>query len=94
MPTSNKSNSQSRLWQRLTFFLQELVPVAEEANVIVAAHPDDPPVPIVRRTPRLVYQPDMYQRLLNIYPSKSNGLEFCLGSIAEMTEGRHTGRCF
>ncbi|WP_316801844.1 mannonate dehydratase [Pedobacter nototheniae] len=75
------------LWQRLTFFLQELVPVAEEANVVLAAHPDDPPVPVLRETPRLVYQPEMYQRLLDIVPSKSNGLEFCLGSIAEMTEG-------
>jgi mannonate dehydratase len=75
------------LWQRLTFFLQELIPVAEEANVIMAAHPDDPPVPVVRGTPRLVYQPEMYQRLLDIRPSKSNALEFCLGSIAEMTEG-------
>lgn len=75
------------LWQRLTYFLQELVPVAEEANVILAAHPDDPPAPVVRDTPRLVYQPEMYQRLLDIVPSKSNGLEFCLGSISEMTEG-------
>ena len=35
----------------------------------------------------LVYQPDMYQRLLDIYPSCHNTLEFCLGSLAEMTEG-------
>ncbi len=75
------------LWSRLNYFLQELVPVAEEADVILAAHPDDPPVPMLRGTPRLVYQPDMYQRLLDIRPSKSNALEFCLGSIAEMTEG-------
>jgi mannonate dehydratase len=75
------------LWSRLSYFLQELVPVAEEAGVVLAAHPDDPPVPILRGTPRLVYQPDMYQKLLDIQPSKSNALEFCLGSIAEMTEG-------
>ena len=37
--------------------------------------------------PRLVYQPDMYQRLIDMKPSSSNCLEFCLGSIAEMTEG-------
>jgi mannonate dehydratase len=75
------------LWQRLAYFLKEILPVAEEAGVTMAAHPDDPPMPTVRGTPRLVYQPDMYQRLLNIKPSKSNALEFCLGSIAEMTEG-------
>jgi mannonate dehydratase len=75
------------LWQRLEYFLNEIIPVAEEAGVILAAHPDDPPMPVVRNTPRLVYQPDMYGKLLNIKPSKSNALEFCLGSIAEMTEG-------
>lgn len=75
------------LWQRLTYFLNELIPVAEEAGVKLAAHPDDPPMPVVRRTPRLVYQPALYRKLLNARPSKNNMLEFCLGSVAEMTEG-------
>ena len=75
------------LWQRLRFFLNELVPVAEEAGVTLAAHPDDPPLPYVRQTPRLVYQPHMYQDLIDIFPGKNNKLEFCLGTISEMTEG-------
>lgn len=75
------------LWKRLQFFLNEIIPVAEEAGVKMAAHPDDPPMPYVRNTPRLVYQPDLYQKLIDIKPSPSNNLEFCLGSIAEMTEG-------
>lgn len=75
------------LWKRLAWFLNELIPVAEAAGVKLAAHPDDPPMPYVRKTPRLVYQPDMYQKLLDIKPGKNNALEFCLGSIAEMTEG-------
>ena len=77
----------SELWRRLDGFLTELVPVAEEAGVRLAAHPDDPPLPYVRGQPRLVYQPDMYQRLLDVAPSKHNALEFCLGTLAEMTEG-------
>ena len=76
-----------QLWARLTNFLTEVVPVAEEAGVRLAAHPDDPPMPTLRGTPRLVYQPAYYQRLLDIYPSRANGLEFCLGTLAEMTEG-------
>ena len=79
--------SHEELWKRLEDFLGELIPVAEEAGVRLAAHPDDPPLPVVRETPRLVYQPDMYQRLLDLRPSRSNALEFCLGTIAEMTEG-------
>lgn len=81
------SITHEELWERLTFFLNELVPVAEEAGVRLAAHPDDPPMPFVRQQPRLVYQPHMYQRLINIKPSRSNALEFCLGSLVEMTEG-------
>ncbi|BFP42509.1 mannonate dehydratase [Flavobacteriaceae bacterium GF1] len=77
----------NELWERLGYFLNEILPVAEEAGVQMAAHPDDPPMPFVRETPRLVYQPHMYQRLLDMNPSPSNNLEFCLGSIAEMTEG-------
>ncbi|NLR60652.1 TIM barrel protein [Chitinophaga polysaccharea] len=76
-----------QLWERLAWFLNELVPVAEQAGVKLAAHPDDPPMPFVRKTPRLVYQPQLYQKLLDIKPSRNNMLEFCLGSIAEMTEG-------
>jgi mannonate dehydratase len=73
-----------QLWQRLAEFLQALVPVAEEAGVRLAAHPDDPPLPALRGTARLVYKPELYQRLLDLYPSHHNALEFCQGTIAEM----------
>jgi len=79
--------SHDELWSRLQYFLDHIIPVAEEAGVKMAAHPDDPPMPYIRQTPRLVYQPDMYQKLIDMKPSPNNGLEFCLGSIAEMTEG-------
>ena len=68
-------------------FLDELVPVAEKAGVTLAAHPDDPPTPTVRGQARLVYQPQLYQRLLDRRPSPANALEFCIGTIAEMDEG-------
>jgi len=63
------------------------VPVAEEAGVVLAAHPDDPPLPTLRGQPRLVYQPQLYQRLLDRRPSPANALEFCIGTLAEMTDG-------
>lgn len=81
------SISHEELWERLRGFLHEVLPVAEAAGVRLAAHPDDPPTPFVRKQPRLVYQPWMYQKLIELYPSKANALEFCLGSLAEMTEG-------
>jgi len=76
-----------QLWLRLKYFLDELIPVAEEAGVTLAAHPDDPPLPTVRAQPRLVWQPQLYQRLIDLKPSPCNALEFCVGTIAEMTDG-------
>jgi mannonate dehydratase len=81
------SATPEQLWRRLEDFLHAVLPVAEEAGVTLAAHPDDPPTPTLRCQPRLVYQPRLYQQLLDLHPSPRNALEFCLGSIAEMTEG-------
>ena len=81
------SISHDELWRRLQRFLEEVLPVAEKSGVRLAAHPDDPPMPTMRRQPRLVYQPHMYQRLIDLAPSRYNALEFCVGTLAEMTEG-------
>ena len=81
------SATYAQLWSRLERFLNEVLPVAEASGVRLAAHPDDPPMPTVRGQPRLVYQPRHYQKLIDLNPSPSNQLEFCVGSLAEMTEG-------
>ncbi len=86
-PGEVPSATPEQLWGRLQDFLDAVVPVAEKAGVRLAAHPDDPPTPTVRAQPRLVYQPHLYQKLLDLKPSPSNALEFCVGSLAEMTEG-------
>ncbi|TWU27575.1 mannonate dehydratase [Bythopirellula polymerisocia] len=79
--------TEKQLWDRLSHFLNELVPVAEDSGVRLAAHPDDPPMPTLRHTARLVHQSRYYDRLLELVPSSANALEFCLGSLQEMTEG-------
>jgi len=84
---SQPSIDQDTLWERLAYFLDAVIPVAEKSGVRLAAHPDDPPVPRLRDTPRLVHQPALYDRLLALHPSRANALEFCLGSVAEMSEG-------
>jgi mannonate dehydratase len=76
-----------QLWSRLGDFLEAVAPVAEQAGVKLALHPDDPPLPFMRGQPRLVYQPQLYQRVIDLKPSPANALEFCLGSLAEMTDG-------
>lgn len=71
----------------MTDFLQAVVPVAEEARVRLACHPEDPPVPTLRGTARLLYGPDRFQELLDIVHSHYNALEFCQGTITEMANG-------
>jgi mannonate dehydratase len=78
------SVSEEDMWARLGWFLRNLVPVAEEAGVRLAAHPDDPPLPVLRGTARLITHPDKYRRLLDIVPSHYNAIEFCQGTVTEM----------
>ncbi len=68
-PGTLASISHEELWRRLERFLEDVMPVAEESGVQLAAHPDDPPMPVMRQQPRLVYQPYMYQRLIDLAPA-------------------------
>ena len=79
--------SPDEIWERVAYFLNAILPVAEEAGVKLAAHPDDPPMEALRGASRLVNEPAKYDRLLEINPSPANGIELCLGSIQEMRNG-------
>ncbi len=76
--------TEAQMWDRIQRFLTELVPVAEKAGVRLALHPADPPLPTLRGTGRLVYKPEQYQRVIDLLPSRSNSLEFCVGTLSEM----------
>ncbi len=68
-----------KLKQHLFYFLQQVVPVAEELGLQMAIHPDDPPYPILS-LPRIVSTEKDAQELLDAAPSPANGLCFCTGS--------------
>ncbi len=68
------------LWDNLAYFLKAIIPVAEEAGIKMAMHPDDPPRPIFG-LPRIVKNRDDLQRLVNIVDSPANGLTLCSGSL-------------
>ena len=76
--------SREELINRYKYFIREMIPVAEEAGVKLALHPDDPPLKEVRRQPRLGFHPDHYKRIMNYDDSTSHVMELCLGTIAEM----------
>jgi len=77
--------SSEQLWNALEYFLKAVIPVAEEAGVRLGLHPDDPPLTEIRGLPRIMNSLDAYRKLLDLYPSPSNGITFCQGNFALMT---------
>ena len=69
-----------QLWENLAYFLERVVPVAEEAGVRMAIHPDDPPWPIFG-LPRIITDGAALERLVEIVDSPANGVTFCTGSL-------------
>jgi len=63
----------------LISFLEEIIPVAEDAGVVMAIHPDDPPFSLFG-LPRVVSTAEDARALLNAVPSAANGLTMCAGS--------------
>ena len=68
------------LWKNLQYFLEAVIPVAEEAGINMAIHPDDPPWPIFG-LPRIITCEENLDRFLKLVDSPANGLTFCTGSL-------------
>jgi mannonate dehydratase len=74
-----------KLKQNLAYFLQAIVPHAQEAGVRMCIHPDDPPFPILG-LPRVVSTEADLLDVINYCPSPSNGITFCSGSLGARAE--------
>ncbi len=75
-----KDIDDEKLWENMTAFLKEVVPVAEESGVKMAIHPDDPPWGIFG-LPRVIIDEKNLKRFLSIVDSPSNGITLCTGSL-------------
>lgn len=72
--------SEEKLWENLEYFLKRVIPAAEEANVKMAIHPDDPPWRLFG-LPRIITCEEKIDRLLSLVDSEYNGLTLCTGSL-------------
>jgi len=75
--------SADEMWERITRFERRCVPVAHEAKVQLALHPDDPPITPYWGVTQVLNTMAGLKRFLEITPSPYNGLLFCQGTIQE-----------
>ena len=78
------AHSLDEMWANITYFLKAVVPVAEQAGVRLALHPNDPPAPVSRGSQQIMGTVDGWKKLIEIVKSHSNGITFDCGVTKEM----------
>jgi mannonate dehydratase len=88
-PLEGAPATDEEMWDRVTYFLKRVVPVAEESKVRLCCHPHDPALPpgkSYRGVRRALGSVDGLKRFVQTVPSPYHGLNFCQGTVAEMLE--------
>lgn len=75
-----KDVSEEKLWENLKYFLEEIIPVAEENDIRMAIHPDDPPWSVFG-LPRIITNRENFRKLMELVNNPYNGLTLCSGSL-------------
>lgn len=89
--THGRKYTKEELWENYTYFIKQVVPVAEEVGMRIGIHPDDPPVPELGGVPRCIFGNfDGYVRALEIANSPNIGVCLCAGTWME--GGKHMGK--
>jgi mannonate dehydratase len=89
--THGRKYSKEELWENYTYFIKQVVPVAEELGMRIGIHPDDPPVPELGGVPRCIFGNfDGYMRALEIANSPNIGVCLCAGTWME--GGKYMGK--
>ena len=86
-PPESGPVGEERMWERITYFLQRVIPVAEENKVRLCCHPHDPGMPRdkgFRGVHRVLGSVEGLKKFVEIVDSPYHGLNFCQGTVAEM----------
>lgn len=81
----DREYTDEEMWRNYEYFIKAVLPVAEEAGIKLALHPDDPPVPSLGGVARIMRSLDAFKRAMTIGDSPNHGLDFCVGSWSEMS---------
>ncbi|MCB9140554.1 MAG: mannonate dehydratase [Caldilineaceae bacterium] len=82
--THGRIYTEDEMWANYEYYLARILPVAEESNVQLALHPDDPPVPSLGGIARIFRNFDGFKRAMDTFDSPYHGLDFCMGCWSEM----------
>ncbi len=82
-----KKPTAEQLWEYFEYFIKAVMPEAEKAEVRLALHPDDPPVPMIDGEARIFGTLADLQKAIDITDSPYFGLNLCLGAVSEMPNG-------
>ncbi len=83
-PHEEPATSDEQMWDNLEYFLKRIIPVAEEAEVKLAMHPDDPPLSPMCGLSRIMRNVENFDRLISIASSEVNGITLCQGCFREL----------
>jgi mannonate dehydratase len=84
--THERAFTEAEMWSNLEYWIEIITPIAEEEGIRLGIHPCDPPVPVLGGVPQLLRNFASYKRLIEVYPSDCNAIEFCQGTMAEMED--------
>ena len=82
--THGRVYSAEEMWENYVYYLEAILPVAEEAGVTLALHPDDPPVESLGGIARIFHDFAGFKRAMDRFDSPNHGLDFCMGCWSEM----------
>lgn len=78
--------SEAQLWENMFYFLDAVLPVAQENGVRMSLHPDDPPLSPLKGVGRILTSTESFERIWQRHPVSSNSITFCQATFKLMGE--------